>query len=233
MKKTILYILLIISSVVLSACSGERKIVSGTEVHINSPYVCSYGVDGYQWCIPSRYLYTESSKFAADRWLSGVDQSLYFSPKHFIEAEYDDFGFEMFRSLSFQNLMDSAVIDQGRLDCCFPNGWSERACDYVAFVEYIKADIDDGLDETVSSLSSEAPDSILIDSIIGRLVVTAVITSVGDSSCNVPIKLLDIKLSEKTHNPVRDGLFLYLAQENNDLYIFRGVAFLPKRCYSS
>lgn len=230
MKGVILYVLLAILAVTLSACSGQRRIAENALLSIDSPYVGSYEADGYRWSIPPRYLYTENSKFAVDRWETGVNQSLYFSPKHFFEAEYDSCSIEMLRWLCFQSLMDSAVLERDWLDHSFPNEWSERLCDYVAFAEYIKADIDDGLEEAVNSFTSEDSDNIGTDDIIGRLVVTAVITSVGDSSCSIPIKLLDLKLSEMTHSPLRDGLFLYLAQENNDLCIFRGVAFLPKRC---
>ena len=230
MKGVTLYVLLAILAVTLSACSGHRRVAANAALSIDSPYVGYYEADGYRWSIPPRYLYSENSKFAVDRWRTGIDSSLYFSPKHFIEAEYDDFGLEGLRQLCFQNLIDSAVLKQDWLDCCLPNGWSERLCDYVAFAEYIKADIEDSVNGAENSLTSEDSDSIRVDNIIGRLVVTAVITSVGDSSCNIPIKLLDLKLSELTHSPVRDGLFLYLAQENNDLCIFRGIAFLPKRC---
>lgn len=228
MKKTILYILLMISSVILSACSAEKKVVSSREVHIDSPYVISFDADGYHWSIPPRWLYTENSKFAAGRWQTGIEQDLYFSPKCFVETEFNRQDMEHMRDLCFQNLMDSVSLIRSMTDFQIPDEWSGRLCDYVAFVEYDKTDIDDNLADTASGLMPENMHRGTIENIIGRLVVTAVITSVGDECCNIPVKLLEQKLSEATYNPLRDGLFLYLAQESNDLYVFHGSAFLPK-----
>lgn len=228
MKKVVLYILLAIFAVALSACSVQGKVVTNTELHTDSPYALSLDSNGYSWSVPPRWLLTENSKFATDRWRTGIRKDLYFSPKAFFEAEFDSRGIEQLRDIYFQTLMDSVGLNENSVDCSIPNKWTGQLCDYVAFIEYDKIDVGDSLDDTVNGLTSNEPDSTLIENIIGRLVVTAVVTSVGEEDCNIPIKLLERKLSEVTDSPIFDGLLLYLAQESNDFYVFHGQAFLHK-----
>lgn len=209
MKKIILLVLLAFAAIRAFTSCGGRKYVTLNNQDLpdyHFPYQQDY--DG-EWTVHPRWLYTENSFWAVCNWETEINQDYYFLPEKYVNEHMTEESVAGMRDLFMENLIDSVDSTRHKMP-------SEQVV-YLANVKYEKTNINDDI------LSLGEPSDSLIDAVIGKLVVTMTIKSIGEESCNVPIKLFEYQLSKISANPIRDGLLLYIAQRPSYMSTFCGV----------
>lgn len=211
MKKTILYILLIISSVALSACSGENKLMAQSSRQFDW-----FGAFMKGDRLPKAWLCTDRVLYASENYGGKID------PFYFIGADFfegvpdwlisDDVHFINNLVASVNRTMNDSIF------CSFSNESRENGrgelilnrCRYTADVR-IEAGEEIG---DILHPDREGQLDSLLDVFCGRLVVDVTITSIEDSPCAIHLPLVNHHLARPTGNPIALAFFLYKAVEN-------------------
>lgn len=203
MKKIILLVLLAFAAIMaFSSCGGGRNVALKNQVSPNPNFLFHSKADSPMW------LYTENSFYAACHWRTEMNQGYFIFPDRYGSNNMIEESAYGMRDLLMEDLIDA--VDSTR------HSTPSESVVYLSEVKYEKADIDD-------MYSLVDPSDSLIDAIIGKVVVTMTLKSIGEETCNIPVKLFEHRLAEISTDPVRDGLLLYMAQAHSYLSTFCGV----------
>lgn len=196
MKRLAYIVALVVVALTFASCRGGKNMAS-YNLDLPSPNFPYQNNESGEWTVTPRWLYTENSFSAANYWETGINQDYYFFPERYVSKHMSDCGVVSMRGLFMEDFIDA--VDSAR------HTMPTEQVVYMSEVRYEKADID-----YVYTL--DEPSDSLIDAVIGKLTVTMTIKSIGEKSCNIPVKLYEYHLAEITSDPIRDGLLLYMAQ---------------------